>query len=156
MCLFLCRFGREHRDNCHKLIPWAAVATQVDQATGTIPRAVSGRFFRTLPLPGDPGLGVHVNAIFAVNSDRSGIIERSDAKGDGAILTEWNRVLAGGLVAPLMARLLEVLAARGGEPSEEFCRRFFELWPWRADLWYVCACNPELLLLGSRGHSACD
>jgi hypothetical protein len=127
-----------------KLVPWAACAVQLDGKR--VPRALSaGRLFRTLPLPGKPDLGLHVNAMFAVRSDRSGLIDRDDAGGDAAVLSQWNLQLKSDLVAPLIAAALEWIARSADSTSANFYPAYFKLWPLEQDMQYVHEESSRLL-----------
>ncbi|KAK9969887.1 hypothetical protein ABG768_028028 [Culter alburnus] len=62
----------------------------------------TGRAFCSLPLPGQTGLPVHVNANFEVDSSR-----RDLWKEDGdSLKTEWNQSLKVNIISPLYADLL--------------------------------------------------
>ncbi|KAG1941227.1 sacsin [Pimephales promelas] len=62
----------------------------------------TGRAFCSLPLPGETGLPVHVNANFEVDSSR-----RDLWKEDGnSLKTEWNQSLKVNIISPLYADLL--------------------------------------------------
>ncbi|XP_016118483.1 sacsin-like, partial [Sinocyclocheilus grahami] len=62
----------------------------------------TGRAFCSLPLPGQTGLPVHVNANFEVDSSR-----RDLWKEDGdSVKTEWNQLLKKNIISPLYADLL--------------------------------------------------
>uniref|UniRef100_A0A8C1SWN9 HEPN domain-containing protein n=1 Tax=Cyprinus carpio TaxID=7962 RepID=A0A8C1SWN9_CYPCA len=62
----------------------------------------TGRTFCSLPLPGDTGLPVHVNANFEVDFSR-----RDLWKEDGdSLKTEWNQLLKVNIISPLYAELL--------------------------------------------------
>ncbi|XDV31212.1 hypothetical protein PO909_033954, partial [Leuciscus waleckii] len=67
----------------------------------------TGRTFCSLPLPGQTGLPVHVNANFEVDSSRRGLWKED---GD-SLKTEWNHSLKVNIISPLYADLLLCLCS---------------------------------------------
>ncbi|XP_073701121.1 sacsin [Garra rufa] len=87
----------EQKDNFK--VPQAALAACWSSSFN---RTFTGRTFCSLPLPGQTGLPVHVNANFEVDSSR-----RDLWKEDGdSLKTEWNQSLKVNIISPLYADLL--------------------------------------------------
>ncbi|XP_048048670.1 sacsin-like [Megalobrama amblycephala] len=83
----------------HFKIPQAALAACWKSS---FKHKFTGRVFCSLPLPGQTGLPVHVNANFEVDSSR-----RDLWKEDGdSLKTEWNQSLKVNIISPLYADLL--------------------------------------------------
>ncbi|XP_056124418.1 sacsin-like [Rhinichthys klamathensis goyatoka] len=88
----------------HFKVPQAALAAC---RSSSFNHTFTGRAFCSLPLPGQTGLPVHVNANFEVDSSR-----RDLWKEDGASLkTEWNQSLKINIISPLYANLLLCLCS---------------------------------------------
>ncbi|XP_051565732.1 sacsin [Myxocyprinus asiaticus] len=80
-------------------VPQAALAACF---SSTLKHDFIGRAFCSLPLPGQTGLPIHVNANFEVDSSR-----RDLWKEDGdSLKTEWNQSLKVNIISPLYADLL--------------------------------------------------
>ncbi|XP_051998790.1 sacsin-like [Xyrauchen texanus] len=98
-------FKQNHvRENkqMHFKVPQAALAACV---SSTYKHEFIGRAFCSLPLPGNTGLPVHVNANFEVDSSR-----RDLWKEDGdSLKTDWNKTLKVNIISPLYADLLYAL-----------------------------------------------
>ncbi|XP_051761770.1 sacsin-like [Ctenopharyngodon idella] len=83
----------------HFKVPQAALAACWKSSFN---QTFTGRAFCSLPLPGQTGLPVHVNANFEVDSSR-----RDLWKEDGdSLKTEWNQSLKVNIISPLYADLL--------------------------------------------------
>ncbi|XP_051762625.1 sacsin [Ctenopharyngodon idella] len=83
----------------HFKVPQAALAACWSSSFN---HTFTGRAFCSLPLPGQTGLPVHVNANFEVDSSR-----RDLWKEDGdSLKTEWNQSLKVNIISPLYADLL--------------------------------------------------
>ncbi|KAL1268263.1 hypothetical protein QQF64_033626 [Cirrhinus molitorella] len=83
----------------HFKVPQAALAACW---SSTFNHTFTGRAFCSLPLPGQTGLPVHVNANFEVDSSR-----RDLWKEDGdSLKTAWNQSLKVNIISPLYADLL--------------------------------------------------
>ncbi|KAF4109302.1 hypothetical protein G5714_010375 [Onychostoma macrolepis] len=83
----------------HFKVPQAALAACL---SSNFNHQFTGRAFCSLPLPGQTGLPVHVNANFEVDSSR-----RDLWKEDGdSLKTEWNQSLKVNIISPLYADLL--------------------------------------------------
>ncbi|XDV31219.1 hypothetical protein PO909_033960 [Leuciscus waleckii] len=83
----------------HFKVPQAALAACWKSSFN---HTFTGRAFCSLPLPGETGLPVHVNANFEVDSSR-----RDLWKEDGdSLKTEWNQSLKVNIISPLYADLL--------------------------------------------------
>ncbi|XP_039546795.1 sacsin-like [Pimephales promelas] len=83
----------------HFKVPQAALAACWESSFN---HTFTGRAFCCLPLPGETGLPVHVNANFEVDSSR-----RDLWKEDGnSLKTEWNQSLKINIISPLYADLL--------------------------------------------------
>ncbi|KAK9969888.1 hypothetical protein ABG768_028029 [Culter alburnus] len=83
----------------HYKVPQAALAACWKSSFNP---TFTGRAFCSLPLPGETGLPVHVNANFEVDSSR-----RDLWKEDGdSLKTEWNQSLKVNIISPLYADLL--------------------------------------------------
>ena len=106
-----------------RLVPWAAVAAELEtetsaetfaeedpnalaSATGEHSREPTGRAFCFLPLPARTGLPVHVNAFFELSSNRRDVWHGGDMSGGGAARSEWNRALLEKVVSPSYVALL--------------------------------------------------
>uniref|UniRef100_A0A673H7M1 Sacsin-like n=1 Tax=Sinocyclocheilus rhinocerous TaxID=307959 RepID=A0A673H7M1_9TELE len=89
---------RKYKQNYFK-VPQAALAACWSSSFN---HTFTGRAFCSLPLPGQTGLPVHVNANFEVDSSR-----RDLWKQDGdSLKTEWNQSLKVNIISPLYADLL--------------------------------------------------
>ncbi|XP_077096259.1 sacsin-like isoform X1 [Siphateles boraxobius] len=83
----------------HFKVPQAALAAC---RKSSFNHTFTGRAFFSLPLPGETGLPLHVNANFEVDSSR-----RDLWKEDGdSLKTEWNQSLKVNIISPLYAGLL--------------------------------------------------
>ncbi len=124
--------GRRHL----KLLPWAGVASLVSKSVrqygkliilGDEPPArardvetVEGRAFCFLPLPCFTGLPVHINGYFELSANRRDIWWGSDMAGDGALRSQWNRVILEDIVAFIYCEmLLEVIKYSGCARADE-------------------------------------
>ncbi|XP_026063151.1 sacsin-like [Carassius auratus] len=88
----------EQKNNQDK-VPHAALAAC---QSSSFSHTFTGRAFCSLPLPGQTGLPVHVNANFEVDSSR-----RDLWKEDGdSLKTDWNQSLKVNVISPLYAELL--------------------------------------------------
>ena len=118
-------------------VPAMAVAIRVMPAdSGYVPTTPvgddhdGGQVFASLPLPVRSGLPVHVNAMFAVHSNRRCLVERS-ADDTGSKLHAWNEALLedGVVVAytQMLDDLLTVVPPAGQDVP------FHHIWPTTAD-----------------------
>uniref|UniRef100_K7FUZ6 HEPN domain-containing protein n=1 Tax=Pelodiscus sinensis TaxID=13735 RepID=K7FUZ6_PELSI len=85
-------------------LPYGAVAACLDSF-------LPGRAFCTLPLLLEPGLPVHINGNFLVDSARRDLCKEDG----GSRKTAWNGFLMQRLLAPLYCRLLDWLQKKRGE-----------------------------------------
>lgn len=92
--------------------------------------------------------------MFVVRSDRSGLIDRDDAGGDAAVLSQWNLQLKSDLVAPLIAAALEWIARSADSTSASFYPAYFKLWPLGKDMEYVHQESSRLLSICPSVHLA--
>uniref|UniRef100_A0A8C1JVL6 HEPN domain-containing protein n=1 Tax=Cyprinus carpio TaxID=7962 RepID=A0A8C1JVL6_CYPCA len=91
-------FEQKNKQDYFK-VPQAALAACLSSSFNY---KFTGRAFCSLPLPGETGLPVHVNANFEVDSSR-----RDLWKEDGdSVKTEWNQFLKKNIISPLYADLL--------------------------------------------------
>ncbi|XP_068559206.1 sacsin [Cebidichthys violaceus] len=110
-------------------LPQVAIAALVksDQALSS-PMDFKGQAFCSLPLPGNTGLPVHINANFEVDSAR-----RSLWKEDGqSRKSNWNESLRQNVIAPLYADLLHYIScgiAKKKVPSEPITSWYICFWP---------------------------
>lgn len=103
---------------------------------------VEGRAYCSLPLPVQTGLPVHVNASFALSSNRRNIFgaaaidgpaeARAELTGVGAARARWNAAIVRKLLPRAYGRLLEVLA-RCSEHSPKAVDAMYSLWPTSAE-----------------------
>jgi sacsin len=130
-----------------RLVPWAAVAARIADATLT---PEEGFAFCFLPLPVRTGLPVHVNAFFELSSNRRDVWFGDDLAGAGKMRSDWNACLLQDVAAPAYARLLEAAAAiPGAQPVSVYA-----LWPaavprepWAGCVRGAFACLPSLRVL---------
>ncbi|XP_019122580.2 sacsin [Larimichthys crocea] len=86
-------------------LPQAAIAACVSCSSSC--KGFIGKAFCSLPLPGETGLPVHVNANFEVDSARRGLWKQ-----DGQSLkSNWNESLKQNVIAPLYADLLNFISS---------------------------------------------
>ena len=127
------------------LIPVASVAVPVEAAGGKSYRPVGvfsptdgtphGALFAWLPLPTRSGLPVHVNASFAVTSNRRALCEENE---DDKFDTQprWNVALMADAVCSAYVRLVADVAAFLAPPRDY---EFASLWPDAERVAGVCA-----------------
>ena len=119
-----------------RLVPWAAVAAELDAANGADSessrldgsREPSGRAFCFLPLPVRTGLPVHVNAFFELSSNRRDVWHGGDMSGGGAARSEWNQALLEKVVSPSYVTLLLAIKDKV-ESGETPLRAYYALFP---------------------------
>ncbi|TKS67321.1 Sacsin DnaJ -like protein subfamily C member 29 [Collichthys lucidus] len=86
-------------------LPQAAIAACVSCSSSC--KGFIGKAFCSLPLPGETGLPVHVNANFEVDSARRGLWKQ-----DGqSVKSNWNESLKQNVIAPLYADLLNFISS---------------------------------------------
>eukprot|EP00058_Branchiostoma_floridae_P003789 XP_002589277.1 hypothetical protein BRAFLDRAFT_102519 [Branchiostoma floridae] len=109
------------------LLPCASVAAYLITDTN-LPKAVVGNAFCFLPLPECTGLPVHVNAPFAIFSNRQGICKTSGSGIEQSLEVEWNTCLLRDAIPTAYLTLLQHLAllqeSSGALISDPFC-----IWP---------------------------
>lgn len=120
--------GSEHMRNLAdslKLSTEVGVAVPLDGRGETLP---AGRAYCGLPLPIETGLlGMHVNAAFALSSNRRYLWSSGDQSGAGAIKAEWNEHL---LSSPLAAAFPQLLLAIPRVLLEQQAAELIrQLWP---------------------------
>jgi sacsin len=120
-----------------QLVPWAAVAAELDAANGAdsessslaeASREPSGRAFCFLPLPVRTGLPVHVNAFFELSSNRRDVWHGGDMSGGGAARSEWNQALLEKVVSPSYVALLLAIKAKV-DSGETPLQTYYALFP---------------------------
>lgn len=74
------------------LSQWVCAAAPLP-CPGRVAAVVAGRAYCFLPLPIDTGLALHVNAAFALSSNRRDLWQAQDATGVGALKGQWNKFL---------------------------------------------------------------
>jgi hypothetical protein len=77
-----------------RLSQWVAVAVPLPLSRQkSVCRGVVGKAYCFLPLPIETGLHVHLNAAFALSSNRRDLWQAGDASGTGALKASWNSFL---------------------------------------------------------------
>ena len=130
-------------------LPYAAVAAPLQAAD-----AVRGRAYCFLPLPIATGLPLHVNANFALSSNRRELwsADGDDAGGGHAAKARWNALLCEEALPELLVHALEHAAADAAIGRDRLDR----LWPRGASggRWSTLE-QRALRLLSSRGSEVC-
>lgn len=85
--------------------PWAAIAAPISPLITPF----QGRAFCFLPLPVITGLPVHINAPFALSSNRRDLQTETDTVGDASVRARWNLLLLQNAVPATYAHTLCLL-----------------------------------------------
>ncbi|CAH1264716.1 SACS [Branchiostoma lanceolatum] len=109
------------------LLPCASVAAYLDADTN-LPKSVAGKAFCFLPLPESTGLPVHVNAPFAIFSNRQGICKRAGSGIEQPMEVEWNKSLLRDAIPTAYLTLLQHHALIQRNSASHFSDPFC-LWP---------------------------
>eukprot|EP01052_Picozoa_sp_SAG31_P013458 SAG31_NODE_809_length_11922_cov_15.915504_6_plen_1351_part_00 len=105
------------------LTQWVCVAAKlpVGQAMAS---TVDGCAYCFLPLPIKTGLQVHINAAFALSSNRRDLWSVGDTTGAGALKGEWNRFLLEEALPEAYVGLLRRLGQHLGSSPSASCRQY--------------------------------
>ena len=149
------------KSNKHSLLPLGGAAARLSVTPSSpMSRAVHGEAFCFLPLSIPTGLQVHVNAYFAVTSNRRNIWEQITS--DYPVEVQWNECLMEDALCNAYLQLLEKMKILS-EDGKLLQYTFHELWP-RFDtlnsmIWenlvksfYKKLVEEDLLLLQSHGR----
>ncbi|CAH1272310.1 SACS [Branchiostoma lanceolatum] len=121
------RMAQTEQGRANGLLPCASVAAFLG-ADMNLPKSVVGKAFCFLPLPESTGLPIHVNAPFAIFSNRQGIFKRPGPSIEPPVEVEWNKCLLRDAIPTAYLILLHHLTLIQGDSashiSDPFC-----IWP---------------------------
>ncbi|XP_035691251.1 sacsin-like [Branchiostoma floridae] len=121
------RMAQTEQGKKNGLLPCASVAACLDADTN-LPISVVGNAFCFLPLPEFTGLPIHMNAPFAIFSNRQGICKRSGSGIEQSMEVEWNKCLLRDAIPTAYLTLLQHLTLIQGN-SASLVSDPFRIWP---------------------------
>lgn len=131
--------GIENMEEVIQKVQWAGVAALVSSqerqlSSSIIHPSIEGRAYCFLPLPIFTGLPIHINAFFALTSNRRDLWKEMDTEGLGTIKAKWNDHLLQQVLPKLYGEMLEIHTKYLTSEFEKtkdlrICNRIYNLFP---------------------------